>query len=202
MYSQGAVLLSEAGGVQGDPKIPGVFAALFRRSLLAAREAGDRPAARSLIEMLEAFLDDAWIAGHAHAVIRALIFLDQHGERWGFKFRWDKFELVFPAGPAAEAAGVGAAVGVACLDDGQRLAVGAADGPAGLEVLERHIGVAGGDVEGVVGGAAEELLSAGGSGAPTAMLAKVGIDIADPAFWKNGLSVISKQIDDFGNLLN
>ena len=31
LYFQGAVILSRAGGVQGDPKIPAVFAALFRR---------------------------------------------------------------------------------------------------------------------------------------------------------------------------
>lgn len=43
----------------------------------------------------------------------------------------------------------------------------------------------------------QELLGAGGNGAPTALLGKIGIDIADPAFWKQGLEHVAGLVDQF-----
>lgn len=39
-----------------------------------------------------------------------------------------------------------------------------------------------------------DLLSAGGSGAPDALLGQMGIDIGDPAFWDRGCNVVERQI--------
>ncbi|MCR5661653.1 MAG: M3 family oligoendopeptidase [bacterium] len=41
-----------------------------------------------------------------------------------------------------------------------------------------------------------ELLSSGGSDTPAALLAKLGIDIADPAFWQSGCDLIDEKIED------
>lgn len=42
-----------------------------------------------------------------------------------------------------------------------------------------------------------KLLSSGGSDDPHALLAPLGIDISDPDFWKGGLDLIARSIDDF-----
>jgi Oligoendopeptidase F len=42
-----------------------------------------------------------------------------------------------------------------------------------------------------------ELLSAGGSEAPATMLARVGIDVRNPTFWKRGLEHVGNLIDQF-----
>ena len=41
-----------------------------------------------------------------------------------------------------------------------------------------------------------ELLSAGGSRAPEALGAMVGVDLADPGFWDGGLAIIERQLAD------
>jgi len=41
-----------------------------------------------------------------------------------------------------------------------------------------------------------ELLAAGGSEAPPALLAKLGLDITDPAFWDGGLAVLEQMVDE------
>eukprot|EP00663_Eupelagonemidae_sp_cell21sb_P003029 gene3029-6398_t len=101
LFFQGKVILSQQGGVQGDPKMPPVFAIAFLPMLREARAAGDRAAAGCLVELMLAFLDDAGFAGHARAVIPALIHMAQYGPPRGLHLRWDKCELVFPAGPSA-----------------------------------------------------------------------------------------------------
>jgi len=40
-----------------------------------------------------------------------------------------------------------------------------------------------------------DLLRAGGSDAPEALLARLGIDIADPAFWRGGLALLEEMVD-------
>jgi len=45
-----------------------------------------------------------------------------------------------------------------------------------------------------------EMLAAGGSLSPAELLARVGIDIADPAFWRGGISVLDGLIDEFEKL--
>ena len=40
-----------------------------------------------------------------------------------------------------------------------------------------------------------DLLSAGGSAAPDALLAKLGVDVTDPAFWELGLKLLEKMVD-------
>ena len=40
-----------------------------------------------------------------------------------------------------------------------------------------------------------EMLSAGGSGYPKDMMAKLGMDIQDPAFWQNGMDLIGRMVD-------
>jgi oligoendopeptidase F len=42
-----------------------------------------------------------------------------------------------------------------------------------------------------------ELLSAGGSLEPERLLAQVGVDIADPGFWRSGLSVVREDLEAF-----
>lgn len=44
------------------------------------------------------------------------------------------------------------------------------------------------------------LLEAGGSAKPSDMLAEIGIDVNDPAFWQGGMSVLEGLIADFENL--
>jgi oligoendopeptidase F len=41
-----------------------------------------------------------------------------------------------------------------------------------------------------------ELLAAGGSAAPTELLARVGIDIEEPSFWQRGLNVLRRLVDE------
>ena len=41
-----------------------------------------------------------------------------------------------------------------------------------------------------------ELLAAGGSDAPEALLARMGLDIADPAFWDGGLAVLEDMVTE------
>ncbi len=41
-----------------------------------------------------------------------------------------------------------------------------------------------------------ELLSAGGSDSPPALVSKVGLDITDPAFWKGGLRILEGMVDE------
>ncbi|HEV1996581.1 MAG TPA: M3 family oligoendopeptidase [Candidatus Dormibacteraeota bacterium] len=41
-----------------------------------------------------------------------------------------------------------------------------------------------------------ELLEAGGSDTPEALTSRVGVDLADPAFWNRGLDTLSKLIDE------
>ncbi len=102
LYFRGAVLLSRQGGLQGDPKLPAAFATSLRRLLVEARAAGDKYLARAVVELLMAFLDDGLFAGHAHAVCAALIYMDKEGPRRGFRLKWPKVELIFPAGPLAD----------------------------------------------------------------------------------------------------
>ena len=45
-----------------------------------------------------------------------------------------------------------------------------------------------------------ELLEAGGSLAPEELLAKVGIDVRDPGFWRGGMKVVEGLIEDFEKL--
>jgi oligoendopeptidase F len=42
-----------------------------------------------------------------------------------------------------------------------------------------------------------ELLAGGGHDAPAAMLARVGIDVTDPDFWRRGLEVVTGMVEDF-----
>jgi oligoendopeptidase F len=46
-----------------------------------------------------------------------------------------------------------------------------------------------------------ELLAAGGSDTPQALLARVGLDLADPEFWRRGLAVIARQVDELEALV-
>ena len=41
-----------------------------------------------------------------------------------------------------------------------------------------------------------ELLEAGGSDTPEALTSRVGVDLADPAFWNRGLDTLSNLIDE------
>jgi oligoendopeptidase F len=41
-----------------------------------------------------------------------------------------------------------------------------------------------------------ELLAAGGSDAPPQLLAKLGLDITDPAFWNGGLSLLEEMVEE------
>jgi oligoendopeptidase F len=41
-----------------------------------------------------------------------------------------------------------------------------------------------------------ELLRAGGSASPPALLARVGLDICDPSFWKGGLALLGELVED------
>ncbi len=40
-----------------------------------------------------------------------------------------------------------------------------------------------------------EMLAAGGSGYPKELMAKLGMDIQDPAFWQNGMDLIGRMVD-------
>ena len=42
-----------------------------------------------------------------------------------------------------------------------------------------------------------ELLESGGRDAPARLLARAGVDIADPTFWRRGLEVITGMVEDF-----
>jgi oligoendopeptidase F len=42
-----------------------------------------------------------------------------------------------------------------------------------------------------------ELLSSGGSAAPSELLGRVGIDVTDPAFWSRGLEVVTRMVEEF-----
>jgi oligoendopeptidase F len=46
-----------------------------------------------------------------------------------------------------------------------------------------------------------ELLAAGGSDAPDRMLTKLGVDLADPAFWKNGLDYVGRMVDELEEIV-
>lgn len=46
-----------------------------------------------------------------------------------------------------------------------------------------------------------ELLSSGGSDTPQALLARMGIDLAAPGFWKQGFDILAGLIDEFEKLL-
>lgn len=46
-----------------------------------------------------------------------------------------------------------------------------------------------------------ELLSSGCSDTPQALLAKVGIDLAEPTFWRQGFDIVRGLLDEFENLL-
>ena len=41
-----------------------------------------------------------------------------------------------------------------------------------------------------------DLLAAGGSDAPPRLLAKLGLDITDPAFWNGGLSLLEEMLEE------
>ena len=41
-----------------------------------------------------------------------------------------------------------------------------------------------------------ELLRAGGSDAPAALLAKLGVDVTDPRFWDGGLAVLEEMVGE------
>jgi oligoendopeptidase F len=41
-----------------------------------------------------------------------------------------------------------------------------------------------------------ELLAAGGSEAPAALLARLGLDVRDPAFWQRGLGVLRRLVEE------
>ncbi|MCX8053808.1 MAG: M3 family metallopeptidase, partial [Armatimonadetes bacterium] len=45
-----------------------------------------------------------------------------------------------------------------------------------------------------------ELLKTGGSCSPQELLARIGIDIKDPSFWRGGVSVIEGLVDEFEHL--
>ena len=40
-----------------------------------------------------------------------------------------------------------------------------------------------------------DLLAAGGSAAPDALLARLGVNVTDPAFWELGLKLLGKMVD-------
>ena len=40
------------------------------------------------------------------------------------------------------------------------------------------------------------LLSSGGRDRPEALLAELGLDVRDPAFWSRGLAVVTRMVDD------
>ena len=40
-----------------------------------------------------------------------------------------------------------------------------------------------------------DLLSAGGSAAPDALLARLGVDVTDPGFWELGLKLLGEMVD-------
>ena len=40
-----------------------------------------------------------------------------------------------------------------------------------------------------------DLLRAGGSDSPEALLARLDLDIADPAFWRGGLALLEEMVD-------
>lgn len=42
-----------------------------------------------------------------------------------------------------------------------------------------------------------ELLAGGGGDTPEALLRPLGIDLADPAFWRGGLDVVTRMVDEF-----
>ena len=41
-----------------------------------------------------------------------------------------------------------------------------------------------------------DLLAAGGSDAPAALLARLGVDIQQPAFWEGGLAVLRAMVEE------
>ena len=41
-----------------------------------------------------------------------------------------------------------------------------------------------------------ELLRSGGSATPPELLAKVGLDITDPAFWEGGLALLAEMVEE------
>jgi oligoendopeptidase F len=41
-----------------------------------------------------------------------------------------------------------------------------------------------------------ELLRAGGSDWPEKLISKLGVDINDPQFWKNGLSIVENLVNE------
>lgn len=43
-----------------------------------------------------------------------------------------------------------------------------------------------------------ELLASGGRDAPTRLLGRVGIDVTDPDFWRRGLEVVTRMVEEFG----
>ncbi|MGH7788629.1 MAG: M3 family oligoendopeptidase, partial [Candidatus Binatia bacterium] len=45
-----------------------------------------------------------------------------------------------------------------------------------------------------------DLLAAGGSEAPAALLARLGLDVRDPAFWQRGLGVLRRLVDEAKDL--
>jgi oligoendopeptidase F len=45
-----------------------------------------------------------------------------------------------------------------------------------------------------------DLLAAGGSEAPAVLLARLGVDVRDPAFWERGLQVIRRLVDEAASL--
>jgi len=45
-----------------------------------------------------------------------------------------------------------------------------------------------------------ELLRAGGSMSPQALMARIGIDLNDPAFWRGGMQVLEGLIAEFEGL--
>lgn len=47
-----------------------------------------------------------------------------------------------------------------------------------------------------------DLLASGGSDTPEALLAKVDIDVNDPAFWEGGLSLLGRMVDQVEALVN
>ena len=46
-----------------------------------------------------------------------------------------------------------------------------------------------------------ELLASGGCDSPQKLLAAMGLDIADPTFWRRGLAVVTRMVDEFRALV-
>jgi oligoendopeptidase F len=47
-----------------------------------------------------------------------------------------------------------------------------------------------------------ELLAGGGGDTPVALLKPLGIDLTDPDFWRGGLDVVTRMVDEFANAMD